>query len=164
MKSILGVGPQVFKKGIQSYAGEVAKDIADALLERSGIAMVADDFQGFLDCMHLPHSVQAFEGTQYAETSDDVQKIFSKVRNFWVENDITMMARHCVEASFLTPDLIHATHISRLLSHDQIVMRPYPGFTELVRENGTWRIGNSSYAVADSPELSKVLAGDVSSE
>ncbi|MEL7211591.1 MAG: hypothetical protein AAGK92_02945 [Pseudomonadota bacterium] len=135
------------------------KDISNDLLERTGAAMLSGDFDAFADCFELPQEMDTFHGRNLVETREDLRAIFDAVRQYYRSMGVTGMARHCVEAAYVDPDTVQATHQSRLLAGAELVLTPYPALSVLKQRGGVWRVASCQYAISDAPDLNDALAG-----
>ncbi|MEM8655437.1 MAG: hypothetical protein AAGF36_11885 [Pseudomonadota bacterium] len=135
-----------------------AADISDHLLTQTGDALMSDDFDGFASRFCLPYTLETLEGQRILETRADMKTTFDAVRAHLVKHQVTLMARHCVSASFRSPDEVAATHETRLISRNILVQDPYPAFSLLNRQaDGKWKITYTSYVIIDSADLNSAL-------
>lgn len=135
-----------------------AQDVSEHLLARTGDAMLAGDFDTFATCFHLPYEVETLEGRRLIETRDSLRLTFDNVHAHLVKQQVTIMARHCVSASFRGPDEVAATHETRLISRDILVQEPFPAFSILRKQkDNAWRITHTSYVILDSSDLNAAL-------
>lgn len=133
-------------------------DVSDQLLMRTGDAMMAGDFKTFASCFSLPYELETLEGKRQIRTLAELNQTFDAVHAHMVKQQVTMMARHCVSASFRGENEIPATHETRLLSRDILVHQPYPAFSLLKRGDcGEWKITSTSYVITDSADLNAAL-------
>lgn len=137
---------------------ESASDVSEHLLARTGEAMMQDDFDAFAQCFILPYEIETVEGSKTIKTRSGLRLTFQAVRAHLVKHRVTMMARHCVSASFRNANEVAATHETRLISRDILVQEPYPAFSLLKRKDGQdWQIAYTSYVILDSSEHNKAL-------
>ncbi|MEL6465091.1 MAG: hypothetical protein AAFQ58_09000 [Pseudomonadota bacterium] len=135
-----------------------AADISEHLLAQTGDAMMSDDFDSFATRFFLPYTIETVDGQRAITTRADLKTTFIAVRAHLVKHQVTLMARHCVSASFRGPDEVAATHETRLISRDILVQDPYPAFSVLKRQDsGDWQITYTSYVIIDSAELNGAL-------
>lgn len=134
---------------------KLAKEIAEDLLHRTGDALISGDFEAFIDCFHLPHSVLTANGENKLETAADAERVFKSVREFHKRAGVTEMVRNSIAAEFCDPDTINATHETRLLSQNRFVEEPYPVFSVLRKIDGKWVGVSSEYAI---PPAAKTLS------
>ncbi|MEO0401153.1 MAG: hypothetical protein AAF214_02145 [Pseudomonadota bacterium] len=138
---------------------ETADDVAEYLLERTGNALLAGNFDEFSDCFRLPYELETLEGFRTLATPGDMQTTFDAVRGHLVQKQVTLMARHCVSASYRSINEVASTHETRLISRGVLIQQPYPTFSILRRcDDGQWRITSSSYVIVDSEPLNQALA------
>ncbi|MEX0311353.1 MAG: hypothetical protein AB3N17_14045 [Tateyamaria sp.] len=138
-----------------------AHDVSEMLLARTGDAMLAGDFQSFMRCFHLPYEVETVDGHRSISTPDALHATFNAVHAYFQKLQVAIMARHCVSASFRADDEVAATHETRLIDCNGIIVQdPYPAFSILKRsDNGEWKILSTSYVIVDSDELNGALNG-----
>ncbi len=135
-----------------------AEDIAEELLYRTSRSLTSDDLTSVADCFILPQYIETQLGSRLIETEDAVRQVFSSVRKYFVENDVTDIVRTVISAEFLSPDTVGSTHVSRLMRGDGGLFRaPYPVYSIIRRVDGDWKIASSSYAILDAPEHNKAL-------
>lgn len=136
-----------------------AHEISEHLLERTGNAIMSDRFPDFLACFVLPYHLETLESSQLISTAPDMEATFRAVRAHLTTHSITLMARHCVSASFRSETEVAATHETRLISRGVLVQQPYPTFSLIRRGwDKKWRIAHSSYVIVDSDPLNAALA------
>lgn len=111
----------------------------------------------FETCMDLPQQIETFEGRLQCESSAHLHAIFHSIVDHLRKSNVTDMARHCIAAEYRGPDIIEATHESRLLSGTQVIQPAYPVFSILRRINGLWKITYSMYAITDAPAHSQAI-------
>ncbi|WP_299614939.1 hypothetical protein [uncultured Tateyamaria sp.] len=134
------------------------KDVSEYLLARTGEAMMRGDFTAFARCFSLPYEMETVDGRRRIETRSSLRLTFDAVHAHLVKQQVTLMARHCVSASFRGADEVVATHETRLISRDILVQEPYPAFSILRRsKTEDWKIAFTSYVIMDSAELNSAL-------
>jgi len=136
-----------------------AMEIAKAMLEQTGKAMMEGDFDTFVTFISLPHVIQTFEGSHQLKSRADVSVIFEGLQQNFADRRVTDMVRRCIAARFVGPMTIEATHETRLLSGNQIISGPYPSFAILRCVENEWKIGHSQYAVNNDGDQSDALLG-----
>ena len=141
-----------------------AREVSEFLLERTGTALLQDNFDAFLSCVFLPQKIETFAGQRLITSPDELRQVFRAVRAYHRKNGVTDIVRHCVEAAFKDPYTVTATHETRLLSGDIMTQDPYPGFSTLKFDGKTWRITGMSYAIEDRDDHNAALmsAGNTS--
>ncbi|MEP5760583.1 MAG: hypothetical protein ABJ327_14975 [Litoreibacter sp.] len=135
-----------------------SKEVAQYLLEQTGNAIMAGDFDTYLKSIYLPHVMETFHGRQVIETSEDARRVFEAMCTYLKSRGITQMVRHCSEACYQDNGTIASTHETRLLTENNILAQmPYLGLATLFCENGRWKVGSMQYAIEDSPRHSMAL-------
>jgi len=92
-----------------------AKEIAEDILERTRIGLIENEFETFVACFALPHSVDTIEGRKLIETHEQVRVTFDSIQAFFAEHGVTDISRQCIDASFRNDDTITTVHKTRLL-------------------------------------------------
>jgi hypothetical protein len=132
--------------------------IAEDLLERTGAAMMAGDFDQFAKYFHLPQQVETFETVSLLETEMDLRTVFDAVRTYYQMKGVTRMVRRCVSAAFNDAMTVASTHETRLLHGSQFVQKPFPAFSTIAFVNDGWKVTSCSYAIDDAPEHNRALS------
>ena len=140
-------------------SSEDPRQIADFLLQETGMASQTGDFSRFQICFHLPNAVETMDGKRVIRSALEMRNLFERVRAYHQQHGVTDVVRRIVTAQFQDAATIHAIHESRLLSGAIQVHDVYQCFSELRRFDDRWKIVSSQYAIADSPVLNKLLAG-----
>jgi len=136
---------------------DCAKKIAEALLEITGTAMLAGDFDTFAACFQLPHFISTADNKTVLETPEDLRETFLRVREDYLRKQVTDMVRHCDVAAFRDPDTIAVAHTTHLLSGNYRVTAPYPCYSIMEHRDGVWRVSSSQYAVDTSTSVGHAL-------
>ncbi|WP_229801329.1 hypothetical protein [Tateyamaria omphalii] len=119
---------------------------------------MSGDFDSFARCFSLPYELETIDGKRQITTREQLKVTFDAVHGHLMKQQVTMMARHCVSASFRSDNEVAATHETRLLSRDILVQQPYPAFSLLKRgTDREWRITFTSYVIVDSSDLNGAL-------
>lgn len=134
-----------------------AREVSEFLLERTGTALLQDNFEAFLECVSLPQTIETFEGQRRVTSPDELAQVFRAVRAYHRKTGVTDIVRHCVEAAFKDPHTIVATHETRLVSGAVMTQSPYPGFSVLKFDGTAWRIVSMSYAIEDRDDHNDTL-------
>lgn len=139
-----------------------AREVAEALLERSRRALLDNDFEGFLQCFALPVEIETFDGRRWLKTPEHVRGLFDAVRYHHRKTGVTDAVQHVVEAVFKDPATVAATHETRLLNKNVLTQKPYPVFSLLIDGEQGWQIKSITFAIEDQPDHNKALmsAGD----
>ncbi|MBV7409038.1 hypothetical protein KJP29_08595 [Maritimibacter sp. DP1N21-5] len=141
---------------IKTYSSP--SEISETLLERTGDALLSHDFDSFADCFFIPYGIETVNGKRTIGSRENLNLTFDAVHAHLLKQQVTIMARHCVSASFRSPNEVAATHETRLISRDILVQDPYPAFSLIKRQpNGVWKVAFTSYVIVDSADLNNAL-------
>lgn len=140
---------------------KAAVEISEELLEITGAAMLASDFDAFARNFILPQYVETFEGHVLIATKEEFRLIFDAVRTHYQLKSVTQIVRRCVSAEFKDDSTILATHETRLLNGAQLAQKPFPAFSILNLVDGRWMIKSCVYAIEDAPEHNNALMKSV---
>lgn len=133
-------------------------EVSECLLTRTGDALMQGDFDAFVQCFIIPYEMETVDGSRKIETLSSFRSTFDAVHAHLIKQRVTIMARHCVSASYRGANEVAATHETRLISHDILVQEPYPAFSIIRRTEGdTWKIAFTSYVIMDSEDLNNAL-------
>jgi len=138
---------------------DLAMEIAQNLLDKSGAALASGEFEDFLACMIVPHSVETFDGLQIIETEEDLQGVFEGVRDQLNRLGVVEPVRHILDASFNADGTISCTHETRLVANNQLVQAPFPVFSQLRKERNEWKIASGLYAIDDKSKAAASFQG-----
>ena len=134
------------------------KEVSQYLLEQTGDAIMAGDFDTYLECIYLPYVMETFHGRQAVETPDGARRVFDALRTYLKSRGVTQMVRHCSEACYQDDGTIASTHETRLLTENNILAQtPYLTLATLCSENGRWKVCSMQYAIEDSPRHNMAL-------
>ncbi|GIT89162.1 MULTISPECIES: hypothetical protein [Roseobacter] len=134
-----------------------AREVSEFLLERTGTALLRDNFDVFSSCISLPLKIETFAGQRLITSPEETYQVFRAVRSYHRRTGVTDIVRHCVEAAFKDPHTVTATHETRLLGGDIMTQDPYPGFSVLKFDGKAWRIASMSYAIEDRDDHNAAL-------
>lgn len=138
---------------------KTATEIAEALLEKTGHAVMTGDFETFRACFILPNEVHTLDGHQVVNDAAKLREIFDGMREHLRMQNVTHMIRRIYRAQFEDPDTISSAHTTRLVSGTMYVQEPYSVASKLRRTDGVWQVAYSKYSVVDQPLLIKALSG-----
>ena len=124
-----------------------ASDIAEAILEITGDALLSGDFDAFAAVFHVPQVMATMAGPINMETVDDMRRAFDELHQHFKAIGVTDMVRSIVAAEYETPARIQSTHVSNLLHNGKRLNEPYPVFSVLERINGDWKVTGGEYAL-----------------
>ncbi|KPP92530.1 MAG: Serine/threonine protein kinase involved in cell cycle control [Rhodobacteraceae bacterium HLUCCA08] len=135
------------------------RDIHQLLLDVTGRALMAGDFDAFARHFTLPQQIDSFEGLLLVKDSDQLRVVFDGVCAHYRSHGVTEMVRTSTEAAYQGADKITCTHESRLYRGETLIHAPYSAFSVLVRTGDGWKVSFSQYAITDAPDLNAALAG-----
>ncbi|MCK0095546.1 hypothetical protein MWU60_08175 [Yoonia sp. F2084L] len=124
-----------------------AKDIAEALLETTGNALMSGDFDAFAAVFHAPQVMATMAGPVHMETVDDMRRAFDGMHEHLTAMGVTHMYRTVVAAEFKAPSMIESTHVTELLQDGKRLNEPYPVFSVLKMIDGNWKVTGGEYAL-----------------
>lgn len=127
-----------------------ATDIAQALLEVTGNALMSEDFAAFAAVFHVPQVMTTMAGPIQMETIDDMRRAFDDMCQHFAAIGVTELIRNCVAAEYKTPTRIETTHVSELLHNGKRLSEPYPVFSVLEKIDGNWKVTGGEYALEPS--------------
>ncbi|MEM6387321.1 MAG: hypothetical protein AAF718_13915 [Pseudomonadota bacterium] len=138
--------------------GQSALEVSNGLLEQSGAAMEAGDFDAFLSCFSLPFVIETFAGKQLHRNRLEMKAVFDAVRDYRKAHAIVETVRENVNAEYVDEKTIAATHVSRMLQEGHILFgRPYAAYSVVKWEDKAWRIQYCQYALEDNAQLNAAL-------
>ena len=124
-----------------------ASDIAEAILEITGEALMSGNFEAFASVFHVPQVMSTMAGSINMESIDDMRRAFDNSRAHFEAIGVTEMVRNCVAAEYKTPTRIESTHVCNLLHNGKRLNEPYPVFSVLEKVDGAWKVTGSEYAL-----------------
>lgn len=125
-----------------------ARNIAEALLRRSGDALISGDFEMLSKCFHFPNTIETIKGAERLENPEDLRKVFDGVRLQFRRMGVSLLERHVVAADFRDERTITSTHQTRLFNGTQLLQAPFPVFSVVtLGTDGVWRIKQSMYGL-----------------
>ncbi|QJF50197.1 hypothetical protein [Roseobacter ponti] len=133
--------------------------ISDDLLEKSGAAIMAADFDAFRPHFAVPQKLETFDGQRWIDSPEVLEEVFRDIVTYMRTTGVTDLIRHCVEASYKGPATIVTTYETRMLRGTELIQRPFPGFSVLRFSSDGWQVSGCVVAIADAPEYSRALIG-----
>ena len=127
-----------------------AIDIASAILEITGTALMNGDFDAFAAVFHTPQMMATMTGPVHMETVEDMRRAFDEMHRHFKETGVTDMIREVVAADYTSDTRIESTHVSEVLRNGKRQAQPYPVFSVIEKIDGTWKVTASEYALEDS--------------
>lgn len=138
--------------------GQSAKEISEMLLEKTGKALLSNNFDLFSECFALPHKIETPDSKRVLETPAEFKSIFDRVVSDYQNKRVTQLVRITEVAEFRNASRIEAMHITHLMSGNTRVKDPFPCFSVLEFINGQWRATSSQYAVDNQTTVGRALA------
>lgn len=154
--------------GAEGAAGAHAADTSDAaaraiaedLLERTGAALLRRDADAFVAAFAVPHRLSTYDRSRILQDEDALRRVFHRMCDEFAAMGVTDITRECLSARFRDPDTIAQTYISHVMSGTRRLREPYPCFSVLVRQGGTWKVQSSDYALpATSGQARALMTG-----
>jgi len=135
-----------------------ADEIADDLLFRTGRAVITNDAKSLIACFEFPFIIGTQDGTRMIEAQDGLLQILERLRRYYSDNNVVDVVRTVVSAKFENPNSIGTTSVARLIQPAGKQFRaPYPIYSTLSNQSGSWKIVSCTYAILDSPDHNKAL-------
>ena len=134
-----------------------AREVAENVLDATGKALLAGDFDAFASYFALPHTLETPDQKTILKTSTALRTVFDRVSAKYIENRVTELIRICDVAEFVAPDRIHATHTTHMMSGNTRLEEPFPIFSIFQRVGDDWISTASQYAVVSSSTLGGAL-------
>ncbi|WP_425072632.1 hypothetical protein [Sagittula sp. S175] len=129
-------------------SNKTAEAIVEEMLHVTWQGMKTGDFDLFAPCFHVPQVIETFQGKRRLANLQDLRDVFESVRKFHASIGLVDLARHVVSAKMTTPEVIVATHETRLVCAGNVLKRaPHPVMSEYRHIGGAWRVTHSQYAV-----------------
>ena len=108
--------------------------IATALVDRTGVALMADDFETMHRHQILPQPIETFEGRKFVTTTEQMRRIFFSLRSHHKAMNVTHIRREVTSARFVDAKNIDTVYFSYLYSGQTLVQEPYPSYAVEVGE------------------------------
>jgi hypothetical protein len=124
-----------------------AVDIAEAILNVTGDALMSGDFDAFAAVFHVPQTMATMAGPIHMETLDDMRRAFDDMHAHFKAVGVTEMVRSIVAAEYKSPTRIESTHVSDILHNGKRIGDPYPVYSILERIDGDWKVAGGEYAL-----------------
>ena len=138
---------------------EIAEDIAEDLLFRSGRALLAGKEDDFVACFWVPTVIETIEGVTHIQTVSEFRNMYRNVYHNLKRSGVTNLARTIVSAKFIDRNIIGTTHVAvRLGLSGEQVGTPYPVYSTLKQLKSEWRIESCIYAVLNDPRMNRALS------
>ncbi|MEM8592095.1 MAG: hypothetical protein AAGF13_06165 [Pseudomonadota bacterium] len=137
---------------------EEAFEICQNLLDLTGEALLAEDFERFRAHFTLPTSVETFEGKRSLDTVEALEDAFRGACDHYRAQGTTDLLRHVLAAGFEGETKIRGTYECRILAKHVLA---HPAFTlhcTLHLQDGAWKIAESIYVIEGAPILTRALS------
>lgn len=138
--------------------GHTAQDISEMLLEKTGAALLGNDFDAFAPCFHVPHVIETPDQKTVIKTKAALQAMFARVVRDYSNRNVTDLIRICEVAEFRGPFRVEATHITHMMSGNLRVQDPFPAFSVIEYIEERWQITSSQYAVDRNTTVGRALS------
>ena len=135
-----------------------AKDIAEALLELTGSAIMERKFEQFATAFQLPQRVVTIGDIIDIDTPEALRRAFESQCDHYRAIGVTRLCRFVAEAEYTSPTTIISTHVAQLFRDDTPLQDAYPVYSQIGNVDGTWRILSSEYAIEPSSGQAAALA------
>ena len=143
---------------IDSMGQEKAREIVEGFLDVTGRALLSGDYDSFLACFQLPHTIETPDQKTVLKTDAAFRRVFDLVVEDYRNRGITDLIRICEVAEFRGPHRIEEMHVSHLMAGNYRVVEPYPSYSVIERFGDSWRITSSQYAVDDRTTVGRALS------
>jgi len=134
-----------------------AKTISEALLARTGDAILSGDFETFAQCFSLPHFIATADCKTTLRTRTELRAVFDRVHEDYRRKRVTDLVRQCDVAEYRSQTRIEATHTTHMMSGPHRLMDPFPAFSVLELTDGAWRCAQSQYALDEQTTVGRAL-------
>ncbi|KQB97498.1 hypothetical protein AL073_00660 [Loktanella sp. 1ANDIMAR09] len=140
-----------------------AEDIAQAILEITGEALLKGDFDAFAAVFHVPQHMATIIGPIYMETHEDMRRAFDAMHRCFQETGVTELRREVTDARYISNTRIESTHVGETRTADGKIEGPYPVFSTIEKIDGTWKVTGGEYVMkADSMQTHALSKADTS--
>lgn len=142
---------------MEQVNGKTAKEISLSLLAKTEKALLSNDFDSFVGCFHLPHSIGSAERRITLETRDDMRSIFDRVVEDYRSRRITALVRIIVECAFNSETQFTSSYVTHMMAGDLRVADPFPCYSIVDLIDGHWLITFSEYDVDKNITVGRAL-------
>ena len=130
--------------------------ISNYLLDVTEAAYLADDFDSFAHCFHVPNTVGSFEGDYVVETRAALEANFNAMRATFEAKGVVALRRKTVSAKHLDPNTVQATFTSQLVIRGHVLGDEAAAMSLIRKIDGRWQVVESRYAQQD-PDITRSL-------
>ena len=135
-----------------------ARDVAEAILEVTGEALLSGDCESFCAVFHVPIKMAINTESVYIETRDDLCRAFTDLHQRYRTLGVTALNRYISDAAYVAPDVIKSTHISERIGPTMEPQELYPVFTTITKLDGVWKVTACEYAIDEDSMLARAIA------
>ncbi len=140
-----------------------ALDIATAILEVTGDALMSGDFESFCSVFHVPQMMATLAGPVRMETREDMERAFNAMHSYFRNAGVNELRRESIDAKYISEDRIESTHVAETFCGDERITGPYVVFSVIERLDGVWKVSRSEYLLDATTGQAKAIAqADVS--
>jgi len=140
--------------------GDTAREIAQAILDMTGNALLSNDFEAFAPYFQLPHLIEAAEQRRMLTTTADLRMAFDKVVEDIRLKQVTDLIRVCEVAEFRSATRLVHTHASHMMSGNLRATEPFHSYSVLDLVGGRWLVSSSQYAVDSKTAVGRAMQCD----
>ncbi len=126
-----------------------ASDIAEAILEVTGEALMSGDFDALAAVYHVPQIMLTMAGPIHMETPEDLRRAFDGTLQHFKGLGVTELVRACVAAEYTSPTRIESTHVTELVKNGERLNEPFPVFSVLEKIGDGWSVTRAEYALEE---------------
>lgn len=131
--------------------------IAQHLLNVTGIALDRNDYDLFEQFFYLPHVVETFAGKRTVHTRKDLRLLFDNSVYQARSLGVTERVRRCLSAEFRDDGSFVSAHETHMMRGTQLVRDPIPAYSIKKKIGGVWLQTFSAYALDSDSEHSLEL-------
>ena len=132
--------------------------ISEELLERTGKALLSRDFDAFHLNFTMPTLVETFEGRRIIDTVEKLRDAFDGACDHYGAHRATDLVRNVLAAEFQDDVTIRSTHECRVLAGDVLSQAPFAVYSQIVVQDGRWKVAESIYVVDNAPLFTRALS------
>ncbi|KUF11243.1 hypothetical protein [Pseudoponticoccus marisrubri] len=149
---------------VERQAEEAAR-IAQDMLDRTGAALIARDFDSFAAFFRLPKTLATEDGIRLLRNTADLRAAFDNACDHYAESGVTRLDRQVEAALFDGPEIIRFAHVTLLHGAEGPIRAPYTSCSVIARLDEGWRVVDSQYALREaSAHSAAVLKAGVTGE
>ncbi len=127
-----------------------ASAILQAYLDEVGRAVMADDWDGYRQCIDLPCHIISTHDSKVVSTVEDLKAGFVQFRDTLRAQRVTDYVRLVEAAAQLDRDLISGLYVSHLIAGSQRLIPPFKSEITLRLVGNNWRTVSVTNTLANS--------------